>query len=165
MTQSISFPVTGGCACKAVRYQLEAAPLVIHCCHCRWCQRETGTAFALNAMIETSKVKCLGEQPQIVHTPSESGKGQKYARCSTCNLAVWSNYGDSGDLIRFIRVGTLDNPDQFPPNVHIFTSSKQPWVLLGDRIPVFEEYYNRKAVWDADKLERLAEARRTTKQL
>jgi hypothetical protein len=144
----------GGCTCRAVRYRLTTRPIVVHCCHCRWCQRETGTAFALNAMMEKDRVVHLANEPQIVHTPSNSGKGQKIARCPTCLVAVWSNYAGAGEKLRFVRVGTLDTPDAFPPDIHIFTSSKQPWVVLADGAPVFAEYYERDEVWSAEALAR-----------
>src|SRR3954468_8171975 len=109
----------GGCTCRAVRYRMTSKPLFVHCCHCRWCQRETGSAFALNAMIESDRVHLLHGEVDVVPTPANSGKGQKIARCPVCRIAVWSNYAGIGDAVRFIRVGTLDEPDRFPPDIHI----------------------------------------------
>lgn len=149
----------GGCTCKAIRYRLTSAPLIVHCCHCSWCQRESGASFALNALIESDRVVRLGDAPEIVDTPSNSGKGQKIARCPHCRVAVWSHYAASGPLISFIRVGTLDNPDVLPPDVHIFTSARQPWVLLAEATPAFAEFYDRKAVWSAPSLARLEQLR------
>jgi hypothetical protein len=154
MSTSELFALEGGCDCKAIRYRLTSAPLVVHCCHCRWCQRESGASFALNAMIESTRVLDLGINPDVVETPSQSGRGQKIARCPRCRVAVWSHYSGSGPLTKFIRVGTLDNPDALPPDVHIFTSSKQPWVVLPPGIPAFPQYYDRKAVWSAESLTR-----------
>jgi len=125
-----SFPIEGGCDCKAVRYRMESPPLFVHCCHCRWCQRESGASFALNAMIEGNRVTNLGIEPELVNTPSNSGAGQIIARCPVCRVAIWSNYAGSGPVVKFVRVGTLDNPDLLPPDIHIFTESKQPWVVL-----------------------------------
>jgi hypothetical protein len=149
-----SYPITGGCGCGKVRYQVESAPLFVHACHCRWCQRETGTAFALNAMIEADRVTLLAGAPELVVTPSESGRGQIIARCPTCHIAVWSNYGGSGPLTRFVRVGTLDDPDALPPDVHIFTRSKQPWLVLPEGTPAFDIFYEREKEWPADSLAR-----------
>ena len=145
----------GGCDCRQVRYRMAARPMIVHCCHCRWCQRETGASFALNAMIESELVEILGVQPELVDTPSESGRGQRIARCPSCRVAVWSHYGGLGDLARFVRVGTLDQPDAFPPDVHIFTESKQPWVVLPPEVKAYEVYYEREAVWRPEALERL----------
>ena len=144
----------GGCTCRAVRYRMTSGPLFVHCCHCRWCQRETGASFALNAMIEASRVRLLSGEPQAVVTPSESGKGQKVWRCPTCRIAVWSNYAGAGDAVNFVRVGTLDEPDRLPPDIHIYTASKQPWVVLPSGVPAVPEYYDRKQYWPGASLER-----------
>ena len=138
----------------AVRYQLNTEPLFVHCCHCRWCQRESGAAFALNAMIEADRLVNIGTKPEVVDTPSASGMGQKIARCPTCRVAVWSNYAGSGPLLAFVRVGTLDHPDLLPPDIHIFTASKQPWVQLGLNTPAVPEYYDREKHWPAEALAR-----------
>jgi hypothetical protein len=129
-------------------------PLFTHCCHCRWCQRETGASFALNAMIESERVLVLAAEPELVNTPSNSGKGQKIARCPICRIALWSHYAGAGDALRFVRVGTLDDPDLLPPDIHIFTRSKQPWVVLPAGTPAEAEYYDRKQHWPAESLER-----------
>lgn len=144
----------GGCTCRAVRYRMVSRPLFVHCCHCRWCQRETGASFALNAMIEADRVTLLAGAPEIVITPSNSGKGQKITRCPTCRVALWSNYAGSGDKFRFVRVGTLDEPDRLPPDVHIFTASKQPWVVLPEGTPAVEVFYKREEIWPAESLAR-----------
>lgn len=154
MSTNPPFPAEGGCDCKLIRYRLESKPIFGHCCHCRWCQRETGASFALNAMIESDRVTNLGADSELVDTPSASGLEQKIARCPKCRIAVWSHYAGSGPVIKFVRVGTLDNPDLLPPDVHIFTASKQPWVTLPDNTPAFEEYYERETLWPPQSLAR-----------
>jgi len=144
----------GGCTCRAVRYRLATKPMIVHCCHCRWCQRESGASFALNAMIEADRVVLLSGEPELVNTPSNSGKGQKIFRCSNCRVALWSNYAGAGDAVRFVRVGTLDEPDRLPPDVHIFTASKQPWVVLPPGVPAVPEYYDRNQYWPKESLAR-----------
>ena len=144
----------GGCACRAVRYRMTGAPMIVHCCHCRWCQRETGASFALNAMIEADRVVLLQGAPELVHTPSNSGKGQKIFRCPQCRIALWSNYAGAGDKARFVRVGTLDEPDRLPPDIHVFTASKQPWLTLPPGVPAMEEFYDREAYWPPEALAR-----------
>lgn len=139
----------GGCACRAVRYHLTRRPMVVHACHCTWCQRETGTAFATNAVIEADRVVVQGEV-EVIDTPSASGKGQKIARCPKCKIALWSNYAGAGSSMRFIRVGTLDDPGRFPPDIHVFTSTKLPWVVLPPGAPAFPEFYNPKELWPAE---------------
>jgi hypothetical protein len=148
----------GGCTCRAVRYRLTVAPMIVHACHCRWCQRETGTAFALNGMVEADRVEVTAGEVELVDVPTLSGRGQKIARCPTCRIALWSNYGGRGDIVRFVRIGTLDEPDRHPPGAHIFTSSKQPWLTLPDGVPVFPEFYDRAKLWPEASQVRLREA-------
>jgi len=146
----------GGCTCGEVRYEILASPLIVHCCHCRWCQRQTGSAFALNALLEAEQVRVVKGEVEILAVASPSGKGQTIARCQSCRIAVWSSYymGGLKDYIRFIRVGTLDNPDIMPPDVHIFTCSKQPWVQLPKDAAVVDHFYKYEDVWSADSLTR-----------
>jgi hypothetical protein len=154
MTTTTGFPLEGGCDCRRVRYRMETRPLVVHCCHCRWCQRESGASFALNAMIEADRVTTLGAEPELVDTPSASGLGQQIARCPRCRIAVWSHYAGAGPLVTFVRVGTLDDPDRLPPDIHIFTASKQPWVVIPAGMPAVSEYYDREQYWPAESLAR-----------
>jgi hypothetical protein len=156
MASPDAFPIDGGCTCRAVRYRMTTRPLFVHCCHCRWCQRETGASFALNAMIEADRVTLLQGRLDVVDTPSNSGKGQRISRCAVCRVAVWSNYAGAGDAVHFVRVGTLDEPDRLPPDIHIFTASKQPWVVLPAGTPAVPEYYDRNAFWPRESLERRA---------
>jgi hypothetical protein len=137
-----------------VRYLMTSAPMFVHCCHCRWCQRESGASFALNAMIESDRVVLLQGEPELVDTPSESGKGQKIFRCPRCRIALWSHYAGAGAKVRFVRVGTLDQPDRLPPDIHIFTASKQPWVVLPQDVPAVPEFYDREALWPPESLAR-----------
>ena len=136
----------GGCTCRAVRYRMTSRPMIVHGCHCTWCQRETGSAFAVNAVIETDRVVVQGEVEAIL-TPSASGAGQRIARCPKCKIALWSHYAGAGAAMRFVRVGTLDDPSLFPPDIHIFTSTKQPWVVLPPGARAVAEFYNPKDVW------------------
>lgn len=144
----------GKCTCGAIRYRLTNRPLFTHCCHCSWCQRETGTAFALNAMIEADRVELLAGAPEHTTIPSQSGKGQTVARCPSCRIALWSHYAGAGEKICFVRVGTLENPADCPPDIHIFTSTKHPWVALPDGVRAVPEFYRRSETWPAESLER-----------
>jgi hypothetical protein len=149
------FPLEGGCTCRAVRYRMATKPLFVNCCHCSWCQRESGASFALNAMIESDRVELLQGEIELVDTPSLSGKGQKIARCTRCHVALWSHYSGAGEWVKFVRVGTLDTPGALPPDIHIFTATKQPWVVLPPGTPAVEAYYNRSDYWPAESIERL----------
>ena len=121
-------------------------PMFVLACHCTWCQRETGSAFALNALIKAEFVEVLAGAPEEVVMPSDSGKGQIVLRCPTCKVALWSHYG-GGRRVTFVRVGTLEAPGDCPPDIHIFTSTKLPWLVLDGRVPVVAEYYDRKVMW------------------
>ncbi|WP_417761489.1 GFA family protein [Shewanella sp.] len=148
------YPLRGQCDCGYIQYQINCEPLVVHCCHCSWCRRETGSAFAINAMIEADQVQLLSGEPVLVNTPSNSGKGQQIARCPHCHVALWSHYAGSGPLTKFVRVGTLVTPEALPPDVHIFTADKLPWVLLPQHVAAFEIYYDRDQVWRENSLQR-----------
>lgn len=154
--QTLALPLDGGCTCRQVRYRLLATPLFVHCCHCRWCQRESGASFALNAMVESSQILRVAGTPELVMTPSASGKGQRIARCPACRIAVWSHYAGAGPVLAFLRVGTLDTPDVLPPDIHIFTASRQPWVMLRPEVPAVPGYYDRRTTWPASSLARYA---------
>ena len=146
----------GGCTCRQVRYRLMTKPLFVNCCHCSWCQRETGASFALNAMIESERVQVLQGEVDLVDTPSSSGKGQTIARCPRCRVSLWSHYAGAGKALSFVRVGTLDEPALLPPDVHIFTVTKQPWVVLPAGTPAVAEYYKASELWPAESLARRA---------
>ena len=142
----------GGCACGAVRYRLASRPMFVNCCHCTWCQRETGSAFVINAIIERARVVVAGETEAVI-TPSESGRGQVIHRCPACRVALWSHYG--GRLkVAFVRAGTLDDATAVAPSAHIFTRSKLPWVVLPEGQPAFEIFYDYQTQWPAESLAR-----------
>ena len=143
----------GGCACGALRYRLESPPMFVHCCHCRDCQRQTGTAFVLNALIETARVTVSQGEISRSAMPTDSGRPHAIDRCKACGTAVWSEYGGLAAL-RFVRVGTLDEPSALAPDVHIYVRSKLPWVALPDGVAAFEAYYSATTVWPAESLQR-----------
>jgi hypothetical protein len=149
----------GGCTCGAVRYCLKMRPIFVHCCHCTWCQRETGSAFAVNAFIEASQVELLKGEPVKSTLPSLSGKGQVFWRCPDCGVTVWSNYGGAGPNIHFVRVGTLDDSARLPPDIHIYTSTKLPWVVLPEGVPAVPAFYKPADYWPAESLTRFQAAR------
>jgi hypothetical protein len=143
----------GGCACGEVRYRLKSRPMFVHCCHCRDCQRQTGSAFVINALIETDRVDKIKGWTDAVQVPTDSGRPHVIHRCPACKIAVWSHYGGV-EKLTFVRVGTLDDPSALTPDVHIYTRSKVPWVALPAGVPAFEAYYDSKKVWPQESLER-----------
>jgi hypothetical protein len=149
----------GGCACGAVRYRLTSAPMFVHCCHCRDCQRQTGSAFVLNALIEADRVPLLSGRPEAIGVPTDSGQPHDIYRCPACRTAVWSDYGRRRVML-FVRIGTLDTPEALSPDVHIYTRSKVPWVQLPSGVPAFQAYYDMEKLWPAASLERRRQLRR-----
>ncbi len=143
----------GGCACGAVRYRLHGPPMFVHCCHCRDCQRQTGSAFVINALIEADRVELLRGLPETVPVPTDSGRPHDVYRCPECRTALWSDYGRRLVML-FVRVGTLDDAAALPPDVHIFTRTRLPWVRLPDDVPVVPVYYDMQALWPAESLAR-----------
>ncbi|MGO4872852.1 MAG: GFA family protein [Roseiarcus sp.] len=149
----MSNSLTGGCACGALRYRLASRPMFVHCCHCKDCQRQTGSAFVLNALIETARVERLAGETRSVPVPTDSGRPHEIHRCPVCQTAVWSHYGGRPAL-SFVRVGTLDDATALPPDVHIYVRSKLPWIALAPDFPAFPAYYDSKTLWPAESLER-----------
>ncbi|MEN3975872.1 GFA family protein [Emcibacter sp. SYSU 3D8] len=152
----------GRCACGAARYQLTGPPLIVHCCHCTWCQRENGSAFAVNALIEADRLQLTAGKVVTTVLPSASGNGQVFARCPACGVTLWSHYAAAGDRVHFVRVGTLDDPSACRPDVHIYTSTRQPWVRLPEDVPAFPGFYRPRDVWPEESLARLAAAQQSS---
>jgi hypothetical protein len=148
----------GGCSCGAVRYRLTSDPLFVNCCHCLNCQRQTGSAFVINALIEVDRVEIAAGEPQLVDVPRDDGSAQGIFRCPRCQTALYSHYGHP--VVAFVRAGTLDEPASVSPDAHIFTRSKLPWITLPESVPSFEVYYDMNALWPAESLERIRALRR-----
>ena len=142
----------GGCSCGEVRYRLSSEPLFVHCCHCLNCQRQTGSAFVVNLLIEGDRMELLAGEPQPVDVLRDDGSKQRIFRCPSCQVAVFSEYG--GRAVRFVRGGTLDEPSSITPDVHIYTRSKVDWFTLPESVPAFEDYYDMRALWPPASLER-----------
>jgi len=154
MTSEEIFPLEGGCTCGSVRYRLLRKPMFVHGCHCTYCQRESGSAFAVNALIEASQFQVLSGDIDGIEIPTLSGKGQNVFRCNRCLLAIWSHYAAAGSAVNFVRVGTLDNPNHCPPDIHIYTSTRQQWVILPEGVLAVNEYYRASQYWPGESLAR-----------
>lgn len=149
------YPLNGSCFCGAVRYGLETAPMFVHCCHCTDCQKQTGSAFAINALIETDRITLLAGslEPEPIEMKTDSGRPHDIYRCPKCLTALWSDYSRR-KVTRFVRVSTLDNPSALPPDVHIFTRSKLNWVQLPPGARAFAVYYDMQKEWPPESLKR-----------
>ncbi|HVO01054.1 MAG TPA: GFA family protein [Candidatus Cybelea sp.] len=146
---------SGSCFCGLVRYRLTRPPMFVHCCHCRDCQKQTGSAFAINMLIERSCVALTdgSQEPVLVTVKTDSGRPHDIYRCPQCQSALWSDYGRRGVLL-FVRAATLDEGPGIVPDVHIFTRSKLPWLPLPPGARSFAEYYDMQKEWPRDSLAR-----------
>ena len=155
MSSATAF-ATGQCACGEITYRIMSPPMIVHCCHCSWCQRETGSAFALNALIERERVEATDALMEVTQRPSASGEGQTVHSCPRCKTVLWSHYAYAGigAKVAFVRTGSLDDPGLMSPDVHIFTSTKQSWLQLPPGNLAFDEYYRASDVWSEDSLTR-----------
>jgi len=149
--------LSGACFCGAVHYRLTRPPMFVHCCHCRDCQKQTGGAFAINALVERSCVELAegSQDPVCTTVKTDSGRPHDIYRCPHCHSALWSDYGRRGVLV-FVRVATLDRGPSIEPDVHIFTRSKMPWVVLPPNARAFDIYYDMQKEWPRDSLARRA---------
>jgi hypothetical protein len=144
----------GGCACGAIRYRLTERPLIVHACHCRDCQRITGSAFVINLWIERKFVEA-GLIPKSFRLTAGTGKPHDVFFCDKCGTYLWSFYHAAPGDCLFVRAGTLDQPEKVKPDVHIFTRSKLPWLSLPKEVPAFETFYKIDQVWPGESKERL----------
>jgi hypothetical protein len=144
----------GGCSCGAVRYEMTAPPLFVHACHCRDCQRHTGSAFVVNAMVLAAEMTLTKGAVEPWPIPAKGGAEHFVHRCPDCKVGLFSTYGGRNTVMRYLRVGTLDAPETLPPEAHIFTRSKQPWIALPENVPAFKTWYDRDKMWPPESLAR-----------
>jgi len=149
----MDIPLDGGCSCGQVRYRMTRAPMFVHCCHCTECQRQSGGAFAINALVESKYVELVKGETVEANLPTESGAPHPAIRCGACGITLWSHYGGRR-AVSFVRVGTLDKARQVRPDVHIFVRSKVPWVRLPDGALAFDIYYDTETLWPPESLAR-----------
>ena len=148
------FPAEARCACGTVQFTVTHKPMFVHCCHCTWCQRESGSAFALNALVETDRLAITQGSTTRETIPTASGRGQTVIRCAACHSPLWSHFGGVGERVAFVRVGALSDPGLCPPDIHIYTSTKRAWVKLDPGVPAMEEFYRRSEQWPAESVTR-----------
>ncbi|WP_417266918.1 GFA family protein [Celeribacter baekdonensis] len=151
---SLEKEMHGRCTCGEIEYALGDSFMCVHSCHCTWCQRETGSAFALNGLIERAKLTVIKGTPMEVETASNSGKGQTIVRCPACHVVLWSHYSGAGRALAFVRVGTLEQAREITPDVFIFTSTAVPWMRFPDGAKVYPNYYPTKEVWTPEAIAR-----------
>jgi hypothetical protein len=153
-------PHHGRCACGEIRYRMNSEPMIVHACHCTECQRLSGGPFAINALVEADHIQLLAGEPVPVPVKGTSGRPQTILRCPKCHVALWSHYPGAGPAIAFVRVGTLEEPGRLPPDIHIYTSTKLPWLELPPGARAVDEYYAPAEVWSPESRYRFSEARK-----
>ncbi|MEP3051798.1 MAG: GFA family protein [Erythrobacter sp.] len=154
--------LAGQCSCGAVQYELLDTPLFVHCCHCTWCQRETGSAFAINVLIETEQVRLVKGEVDWLKRPSNSGQGQDLAFCWQCGTILWSHYKTAKERIAFVRAGTLLDASKVAPDIHIYTATKLPWVEIPLKVQRVQEIYDLGDYWPENSIKRF---RKTTEKI
>jgi hypothetical protein len=147
--------LTGGCACGAVRYRIDRAPIFVNNCHCSLCQRQTGSTSVVNAFYESDAIDQFSGDTVEQGVKAGSGGAHAIIRCADCGTALWSHYPRLGALAAGVRVGTLDDPGALRPDAAIFVASKMPWVTLPEGIPHFEAGYDPSKLLPPERMARL----------
>lgn len=129
--------LTGGCKCGAVRYTLAVEAPPVYCCHCLTCQSWSGSAFSEQAVVPEAAIAATG--PIIDYVCRNPSGATSYQHiCGTCHTRIW-NTNSARPGIAVVRAGTLDASDTLEPRAHIWVKRKQPWIVIADGVPTFEE--------------------------
>jgi hypothetical protein len=123
----MQLPLTGGCQCRAVRYQIDAAPLSLYACHCTECQKQSASAFSLSLPVPRSAVRVTQGEPREWLRRTDSERMISCMFCGECGTRVFHN-PHSNPQVTIVKPGTLDDTSWFDPVGHIWTRSAQPWV-------------------------------------
>ena len=150
---------TGRCACGSVEFVITDEPLFVNVCHCHRCQRESGSPFACNVLIEADRLELRSGAVAPIRVPTDSGRAHDIHRCTACGAPMWSIY-ERLSPIRFIRVGNFDLESRaaLRPKAQIFTQSKLPWVVMPESLPAFDGFYDIKELWPQASIARLMRA-------
>lgn len=129
--------LSGGCNCRAVRYVISSPPLAVAACHCTQCRRQSGAAYSINLVVRAQSMTVTGEMTTWTETDTESGAPLGRQFCPLCGSPIRSVPSGAPGIVA-LKAGTLDDPAPFTPTVHLWTSSKLPWVDVPDGVPQFE---------------------------
>lgn len=132
-------PISGGCACGAIRYESTAEPLLMLHCHCRDCQRSSGGPFASFVVVPKEAFKLLQGSLRFYDTPSQAGGKTHRGFCADCGSPILGN-PDAAPSIVAIRAASLDDPGWFAPQMDVWTSDAQPWDQMNPVLPKHELY-------------------------
>ena len=125
----VGLPLTGGCMCGALRYELSAPPVMIYNCHCTNCQKISGAAFNTSVIVAEAALRFTASQPARVEWVSDSGTTRCGLFCGACGTRI-VNGGEPSTGVYSLRAGTLDDTSWVQPVGDTFTSSAQPWVTF-----------------------------------
>lgn len=128
--------IEGGCNCGAVRYRLSGAPMAVAVCHCSNCRRQSGSAFSVNVVVRDDAMHVSGKLTTWEDPDTESGQPVLRQFCATCGSPIRSLSATSPKLA-IVKAGTADDPGQFVPAIHVWTSSALPWVDIPAGLPQF----------------------------
>ncbi len=127
-------PFSGGCLCGAIRYESRAEPLFSINCHCRDCQRTTGTAYAPVLAVPRDALRISQGEPTYYTSQSDSGETVSRGFCPECGSGIFSKLSANPDIVG-LKAASLDDPSWFRPTVDIYTDSAQPWDVMNPDLP------------------------------
>jgi hypothetical protein len=125
----MKLPLTGGCQCRNIRYEVRSEPMAMWACHCTECQRQTGGAFALSMMMSRADVVVTAGAPKEWLRTADSGRTMVCVYCPDCGNRLWHN-PTANAAIAILKPGTLDDTSWLVPIGHIWTRSAQPWFQI-----------------------------------
>lgn len=128
----------GGCNCGAIRYAITSAPVAVAACHCTRCRRQSGAAYSVNLVIRASSMSVEGSLAVFEEHDTESGELLRREFCGACGSPIRSVPTATPKFVA-VKAGTLDDPAPFPPQLHIWTRSKLPWVQIPAELPHYAQ--------------------------
>ena len=147
--------LTGRCICGQVKYKITEKPLFTQACHCTDCKIITGSSYVINTSVLDNTLIIEGE---VASTELKAGSGatSKAYFCTKCGTYIYTDYASAVGRLT-VRTKTLNNSENFPPQVHIFIKDKDPWLKLTEDAICFEKMYDPKKTWPEESLKRYSE--------
>ena len=138
----MKLPLRGRCVCGAIRYEISREPLRVYACHCKDCQRFTGSAFAIGVVVPSEAFQLTGPETRLVPNGiTEGGRLKRLSACPECGTRLFGDLRPDWlykGMVRAVLGGTLDDTSWLRPTIHVWTRSAQPWVILPDGSTVYE---------------------------
>ena len=137
--------LTGGCACGRVRYECSERPLAQLICHCRDCQRASGSEFGAVLIVPSDRLTFTGSEPKYYEVKAESGRTMRRGFCSECGSPVSARRPET-PLVEFLHAASLDDPSRFAPSCEVWVSRAYPWHHLHPATLKFDQGPSEEAV-------------------